>query len=417
MRKLLVYSHDTFGMGNIRRMLALSEYLIDTIPDLSILLITGSPVIHELRLPERLDYIKLPCLTRGASNEYSAKTLGTSIEEIMRLRADLILTATMHFQPDLALIDKKPCGVRTELAQTLDYLKTRLNARIALVLRDILDSPEATIPLWNSHGYSEQIASYYDKVFVLGVPELFDPRVEYALPPAVSAKTVFCGYLGKRRAVSSRAAIRQDLGVAPDERLVLVTTGGGEDGHSVVQAYCAALPLIHRLGRIRSVIITGPEMPAQHRNMLCSKTAGDPRVACRTFVENMMAYMGAADLVVSMGGYNTVCELLSSGKRGIVIPRAVPVAEQWIRAERMARLRLFSVIHPRDLTPGVLANAVEAELHPRAIARVATGRLNLDALANVSRWCDKLLPECPADIELIAAGCHYGGSGQDVGVE
>jgi predicted glycosyltransferase len=157
-------------------------------------------------------------------------------------------------------------------------------------------------------------------------------------------------------------------------------------------------------------------MPAQHRNLLCSKTAGDPRVACRTFVDNMMAYMSAADLVVSMGGYNTVCELLSSGKRGIVIPRAAPVAEQWIRAERMARLGLFSVIHPRDLTPGLLANAVEAELHPSAIARVATGRLNLDALANISRWCHKLLPQRPGDVELIAAGSHNG-CGQNVGVE
>lgn len=272
MRKLLVYSHDTFGMGNIRRMLALSEYLIETTPDISILLITGSPVIHDLRLPERLDYIKLPCLTRTASNVYSAKTLGTGIEETMRLRADLILAAAMHFRPDLVLVDKKPCGVKNELARTLEYLKMQSNARIALVLRDILDSPENTIPVWNSHCYSEQIASYYDKVFVLGVPEIFDPRVEYALPPAVSAKTVFCGYLGKRRAVTSRAAMRKELGVASDERLVLVTAGDGEDGHPIVQTYCAALPEIDRLGRIRSVIITGPEMPAQQR----SRTGSSP---------------------------------------------------------------------------------------------------------------------------------------------
>ena len=136
---------------------------------------------------------------------------------------------------------------------------------------------------------------------------------------------------------------------------MLVTAGGGEDGTSRCPDLLCGVPVIHRLGRIRSVIITGPEMPAEHRDIVCSTIAGNPRVACRTFVDNMMAYMEAADLVVSMGGYNTVCELLSSGKRGIVVPRAEPVAEQWIRAERMARLGLFSVIHPRDLTPTVLA--------------------------------------------------------------
>jgi predicted glycosyltransferase len=417
MRKLLVYSHDTFGMGNIRRMLALSEYLVETTPDISVLLVTGSPVIHDLRLPERLDYIKLPCLTRTAANVYSAKTLGTGIEETMRLRADLILAAAANFQPDLVLVDKKPGGVKNELARTLECLKKQTNARIVLVLRDILDSPENTIPTWNAHGYSERIISFYDKVFVLGAPDIFDPRVEYAFPPAVSAKTVFCGYLGKRRAITSRASIRRQLGVAADERLVLVTAGGGEDGHPIIQAYCAALPEIHRLGRVRSLIITGPEMPATQREMVSTSTAGNPRVTLRTFVDNMMAYMEAADLVVSMGGYNTVCELLSSGKPGIVIPRAEPVAEQWIRAGRMANLGLFSVIHPRELTPTVLANAVAEELNADRTARVPARRLDLKALANISRWCHRLLPKHTGGIELVAGAASGNGFRQRVGVE
>ncbi len=72
MKRLMVYSHDTFGLGNIRRMLAISQHLIEQRDDISILLVTGSPVIHSLRLPKRLDYIKLPCLTRTDSEHYSA---------------------------------------------------------------------------------------------------------------------------------------------------------------------------------------------------------------------------------------------------------------------------------------------------------------------------------------------------------
>jgi len=51
MRRLLVYSHDIFGLGNIRRMLAIREHLVEADVDLSILLVTGSSVIHNLRLP------------------------------------------------------------------------------------------------------------------------------------------------------------------------------------------------------------------------------------------------------------------------------------------------------------------------------------------------------------------------------
>src|SRR5437588_13027513 len=106
-------------MGNIRRMLALSEYLVETFPDISILLVTGSPVVHSLRLPKRLDYIKLPYLTRTESNIYSAKTLGTGLDETIRLRSDLIYAAAANFKPDVVLVDKKPCGVKRELTKTL----------------------------------------------------------------------------------------------------------------------------------------------------------------------------------------------------------------------------------------------------------------------------------------------------------
>jgi len=60
-------------------MLAICEHLVEADVDLSILLITGSPVIHNLRLPARLDYIKLPCLTRRDFENYDVKYLGTKI--------------------------------------------------------------------------------------------------------------------------------------------------------------------------------------------------------------------------------------------------------------------------------------------------------------------------------------------------
>src|SRR5205814_6067765 len=124
-----------------------------------------------------------------------------------------------------------------------------------------------------------------------------------------------------------RNEMRQQLGVSPEERLLLVTTGGGEDGHHIMKAYCEALPLIHRARPVRSLIITGPEMPEPQRRMVSESTAGNSRVTCRSFVDNMMACMEAFDLVISMGGYNTVCEILSTGRREVVIPRVAALQE------------------------------------------------------------------------------------------
>lgn len=59
--RLIVYSHDSFGLGNIRRMLSICEYSIDNVPEMSILILSGSPVLHSFRMHPGLDYIKLPC--------------------------------------------------------------------------------------------------------------------------------------------------------------------------------------------------------------------------------------------------------------------------------------------------------------------------------------------------------------------
>lgn len=70
--KILLYSHDTLGLGNIRRTLLLAETIRGAFPTAAVLIVTGSPVIHALRIPERIDYIKLPCLDRVDADRSSS---------------------------------------------------------------------------------------------------------------------------------------------------------------------------------------------------------------------------------------------------------------------------------------------------------------------------------------------------------
>lgn len=168
MKRLLVYSHDTFGLESIQRMLSLCTHLIDSIPDLLILLVSGSSMIHSFRVPQRLDYIKLPCLRRTEHEGYSAASSDrdtTDISDIMRLRSDLILGVATNYKPDLLMVNKKPFGVKNELENTLMYLKMHLpDTRQILILHDILDSLEATIKVWEKNVYYDAIRLFYDLV-------------------------------------------------------------------------------------------------------------------------------------------------------------------------------------------------------------------------------------------------------------
>ena len=275
-KRIMVYSHDTFGLGNIRRMLAICQYLLKSIPNLSILLISGSPMLQSFRLPIGLDYIKLPCLNRGRSGKMAVKYLNADIDSILQLRAELILAAAKNYQPDLVLIDKKPWGIQGELEPTIDYLKGNLPAtQFVLLLRDILDAPNKTIKEWETEGYYYQVESIYDRVLVVGMQEIFDICKEYQFNDVCASKVNFCGYIRKKSGVKNRQTIRQELGMETDEKLVLVTPGGGEDGYYLISNYLTGLKQNRdhfKAEKIRSLIFCGAEMPhiEQHANLSTS---------------------------------------------------------------------------------------------------------------------------------------------------
>ena len=392
MSRLMVYSHDTYGLGNLRRMLSICEYLSSSIADLSILLISGSPMAHSFRLPRRLDYIKLPCLTRIEREGYSVRSLGLSLTETIRLRSDVILSAASNFKPDLLLVDKKPAGIKNELEATLAYLKSELpETRHVLILRDILDAPEATISVWERQGYHDVIQSFYDLVLVLGMAEILDPRLEYRFPEEAAARVRFCGYLKPQSPKKTRDEIRKEFDLADQERLVLVTPGGGEDGYRLLAAYLEGLALIPPNYKIHSHIVCGPEMVGEERDRLYQAAAAIPGVSVCEFTDDLIGYMSASDVVISMGGYNTICEILSLRKKAIVVPRVKPVQEQWIRAERMSRLGLFRCIHPDDLTPAGLMHSLVCELDSGTASALPSAAVDFAAQTRIVAWISTLL--------------------------
>lgn len=363
MKKVLIYSHDTFGLGNIRRMLEVARHLVASSPDVSVLVITGSPMLHAFRIPPGIDYVKLPCLQRNLQGHYAARSLSLSLAETVRLRANLIRSTLADFAPDLVLVDKKPFGVEDELAGALQAMhELQHRPRLVLLLRDILDSPEATARVWRKNGYFEAITTYYDQVLVVGCPEVFDLRHEYDFPPFAAAKVQYCGYIAREPGRQTRTQMRQALGVAAHERLLLVTPGGGEDGHALVDAALRGLAGLPADQRPRMHIVCGPEMAATQREGMAAAAQALPGVSLQDFSDDMMSLQAAADVVLAMGGYNTVCELLSCGRRGVLVPRIKPGLEQCIRAQRMAGLGLLAMVHPDELTPVTLMRAVQQEL-------------------------------------------------------
>lgn len=379
--RLLVYSHDTFGLGNIKRMLAICTHLHNTIPGLSILIVSGSPMLHSFRVSPGIDYIKLPCLKRSDSGDLGVRYLDLDIEQVIRLRRELILSTVISFKPDIVLVDKKPEGLAGEMEPSLRYIRCNLpQTRTMLVLRDILDTPESTIQTWSERGSYKTVEWYYDDVLVLGSQRLYDVCSEYTFPESIRGKVHFCGYVARQRSSKSREEIRQQLGMDDSEQLLLVTTGGGEDGHHVLSAAVSAMELLPRNHRVRALIVAGPELSGRQATDIRLAAQNRTEIQVVEFLEDMMGFIAASDLVVSMAGYNTICELLTVRKKAIIVPRVKPVEEQKIRAERMASLPLFTTILPDALNPALLAATIMDRLRQEGDGSDPTCGIDLGAL-------------------------------------
>jgi predicted glycosyltransferase/nucleoside-diphosphate-sugar epimerase len=360
--RLLIYGHDTFGLGHLRRNLTIAAGLTRERPDLSILLLTGSPAVQHFALPPNVDYVKLPAVVKIADEDYHARTLRMPPTEIVQLRAALVREAVANFAPDVMLVDHAPIGMKGELLPALQELRqTRPEARVALGLRDIIDEPQRVRATWAEHGVYRALEQFYDAILVYGVPEVMDVVAAYRLPPSVAARIRYCGYLPRARSSVARATARAAF-CAPDERLVLVTAGGGGDGYPLLRAYLAGLDTPEAPQRVASVIVTGPFMPAAERAELEAQATRHARVRLMEFTDDMLGLMQAADLVVCMGGYNTLCEVLSVGARAVVVPRALPRLEQLLRTAAFEQLGLVSMVHPDALAPATLARRVSEAL-------------------------------------------------------
>ena len=390
----MVYSHDAYGLGNIRRMLAICKYLLKSNPNLSILLVSGSPMLHDFRLPPGLDYIKLPCLNRGWG-QMAVKYLNADLKSILRLRSEIILAAARNYQPDLVLVDKKPTGIEGELQPTIEYLKHNLpKTKLVLLLRDILDTPKKTISEWQREDYYSQVELLYDRILVVGMQEIFDLVRKYQFGEAIANKLRYCGYIRKDLGLKNRRTVRQELGIGKDEKLILVTPGGGEDGYYLISNYLQGLAqqrdnFIEQ--NIHTLIFCGAEMPLQHQQQIYQQAKELPGVIVKEFTNDMMSYVNTADLVVSMCGYNTITEVLQKGKKAIVVPRIKPGREQLIRAQSMAKAGLIEIIHPEELNPDLLVKTIFNSLAVTKSSLRKVNNLEFSGLPQVANHLAELL--------------------------
>ena len=349
---ILMYSHDTYGLGHIRRTMAIAAHLLG--PRVNIIILTGSPIAGRFAFPEQIDFVRIPGMIKKTNDEYLPLSIKLNARHALDIRKNIITATAKTFQPQLFIVDKEPLGLKKEVLPTLQWLRrSRPETKTILGLRDIMDDGPTVRRDWREKGVYKILDELYSEIWIYGNQKFYDPVSEYAISDAVKSKMHFTGYIPRK--IPSKEAvknIKKENGLAEDEKLIVVTTGGGGDGYAVMDNYLSMLESANQMP-FKSILITGPFMPKQKRRKVFKRAR---KLGVRTyhFYRQMEKIFAAADIVVSMGGYNTLCEILSQGTLSLVIPRETPRKEQLIRARTFQRQNLVDYIPWGDFTPDVL---------------------------------------------------------------
>lgn len=392
--RVAVYSPGLAGWGHIRRNASIAHALRRSVLRPVIVMIAEARQVGALPMPAGVDCVTLPSRRRSAIGDPCPRFLDVSDRDLFVLRAAVIGSAFESLEPDVLIVDQLPLGTANELRRPLQRLRKRGNTCCVLGVRDVPWAPTAVLRTWPDRATANAIHRYFDAVWVYGDPLVYDPARACRPFPQVAARLRYTGYLDERArlvyAADGAAGAQPDAALCsglPD-RFALCVVGRGRDAEALANAFFDVDLPPHG----GAVVVTGTtvEEGALRRLRRRARDRRDIRLLER--VPDAALLVSRAERVIAMGGYHTLCEVLSFGKRALIVPRVHPSPEQWIRATRMQRLGLVDVLRPSRVGPAELGEWLARDLGPAPDCR---GRIDLGGLTRIPNLLAQLIGAAP----------------------
>jgi len=401
--RIAFYSHDSYGLGHLRRSLRLTESIAEAGVPAEMLLVSGSPRAHFYEAPEGVQIVAIPPVTKNAAGEYVSRQEGISLEDTVRSRKRMIRESILRFQPDLLIVDHSPTGLRGELLPLLADLRQQGRTEIALGMRDVLDEPSHVVASWKRDGTYRLLDSLYDHLWVYGCREVFPLDELYRFSETATSKLTYLGYLNRLRGTETSI----DMAAAfpdPGKAHLVCLVGGGGDGYPLARAFLQVLAM--RPDIYNGTLVTGPFLSREKRNRLASRYGHLRNTQMIRFTSHIEDLLRSASLVVTMGGYNAVMEAMAFRKPTVVVPRVFPRKEQWLRATSFERLGLLRCLDPDDLGPDLLGDALRESLSEPLPPDLEGVGLRLDGCQNFVRKVEEIRRRVSCSRKVDADACE-----------
>jgi predicted glycosyltransferase len=369
MKKILFYCQHILGIGHLIRSMEIVRGLSQ---DFQIYFVNGGQVIPAFDIPAGVEVINLPAL-RTDPEFRSLQVVGDdrSLEVVKEARKTQLLEVFERIQPDLLMIELFPFGrkqFKFELIPLLDRVQALgRKTKVVCSLRDIVVGKKDQAA--HEAKVCDLVNRYFDLVLIHSDEAFMPLEVSFSRKRDLQAQVAYTGYvtqaLPPSKAMSEAAIDREDLiALNRIEPMILCSIGGGRFGHDLVDAVIQAAPqlaqrLPHHIHLFAGVFMPDAKYAEFEQQVNTLQGNGVNNISLRRHTSCLLDYMQQADLSISMGGYNTTMNILSTGVRSLMLTfMGNDDQEQEIRARALEGCDILDVLTLGDLAPDRFAEKV-----------------------------------------------------------
>ena len=368
MKKILFYCQYHLGMGHLVRSVELIQALAQ---EFKICFVKAGTEVTGIELPASVDIVTLPLLL-SEHKQVKVADPSQNLADVQDARKTLLLQTFVEFQPDFLMIEGYPFKkfqFEFEAIPLLELAKSSpYRTQVVCSLRDIVMAQDYPDRAEVIHKACDRLNRYFDLLLVHSDPDFYPLEESFPNVQDIVCPIQYTGYVSQSQTDNPATATEDALNLSRIEPMILVSVGGGQLGHELLEAVITAAPLLRHTIPHHLHVFTGPFIPAAQLQTLQQAATGQLNLTLRTYTSQLLKFMHKADLSISLGGYNTTMNILSTGVRSLLLPSDKDW-EQKARAQKLETLGYLQLLCPQDLQPQRLARRIIETLDQTSVVQ------------------------------------------------
>ena len=393
---IMFYCQYVWGMGHLVRSLEFARALAGH----DVTLIAGGQQV-EVDLPDHVQLIRLPVLYMDEKfTRLIPGDPGQSVEHIQRERQTTLYSLFKKKKPDLFIVELYPFGRSIfgfELEPLLEDIREGKFGRVKAVcsLRDIL--VEKKDPPAYEKRVLQKLNHYFDALLIHSDAGLQRLDETFSRAQDIKIPLIYTGFIAQPADPAAGRRLRRELKIASGEKLIVASAGGGRSGFNLLKSVLDACELFGDQPSLRLEVFCGPFMDLQEYERLAARSAPGRRI--RRYTKRFLDYLSAADLSVSLAGYNTCMNLLVTKVPALVFPYTRQ-QEQPLRVDKIKNFLPMKVLNEADMQPARLSRHLAQMLQQCRVAGEVP--ISLDGAANAARFLNRWGKQAPGARRMVS---------------